>query len=90
MKNDFLVKIRFNTDFKEGDVKVKEWRILVNGVEHFCNHVTVNCPSKTTKDFIEGVGDKWHISCQPTHIEYINDERITDNTPNLFKEIILN
>jgi hypothetical protein len=26
--------------------------------------------------------------CEPKHIEYIKDERITDNKTNLFKEII--
>ncbi len=89
MRESLSVKIRFNTYFKEGDSKVKEWRVLVNGVEYFCNHVTINCPSKTTKDFIEGIGDKWHISCEPKHIEYIKDERITDDSSTLFKEIIL-
>lgn len=89
MVKDLSVKIRFNTYFKEGDLHVKEWRVIVNGVENFCNHVTVNCPSQTTKDFIEGIGDKWHISCEPTHIDYIKDERLTDNSTHLFKEIIL-
>lgn len=90
MEKSLSVKIRFNTYFKEGDAKIKEWRVIVNGIENFCNHVTINCPSRTTKDFIEGIGDKWHISCEPAHIEYIKDEKITDNTPNLFKEIVLN
>jgi hypothetical protein len=89
MRKKVVVKIRFNTYFKEGDVKVKEWRVIINGVENFCNHVSINCPSKTTKDFMEGVGYKWHISCEPKHIDYIKDERITDNSGNLFEEIIL-
>lgn len=82
------VKIRFNTHFKEGEAGSKEWRVLVNGVEHFCNHVRVNCPSFTSKDFIEGVGQKWHISCQANSIDFVKDA--TSNLPaNFFKEIII-
>jgi len=88
MQHKKNVKVRFNTNYKEGDGS-KEWRVIINGVEYFCNHVTINCASKTTKDFIEGVGNKWHISCEPTQIEYIKDEKIADNTATLFKEIIL-
>ena len=83
------VKIRFNTNYKDGDNKIKEWRVLVNGFENFCNHVTVNCACHTSKDFIDGVGNKWHISCEPVRIEYIKDEHIKENDTNLFKEIIL-
>jgi hypothetical protein len=89
MKEKLFVKIRFNTNYKEEDVQTKEWRVIVNGVENFCNHVTVNCPSKTSKDFIDGVGNKWHISCEATGIEYIKDENLTTNSTILFKEIIL-
>ncbi len=88
MESKKIVKVRFNTNYKEDDGS-KEWRVIINGVEHFCNHVTINCPSKTSKDFIEGVGNKWHISCKPNQIDYIKDEKITDNTATLFKEIIL-
>ena len=89
MAEKITVKIRFNTNYKEGDPKIKEWRVLVNGFENFCNHVTVNCPCKTTKDFIEGIGDKWHISCEPKSIEYIKDEEVRAEHSHLFKEIIL-
>jgi hypothetical protein len=88
MADKKIVKIRFNTLFKEGDPKNKEWRVLVNGFENFCNYVRINCPCETTKDFIEGTGDKWHISCEPGSIEYIKDENAGDSK-NLFKEIIL-
>ena len=89
MKEKLQIKIRFNTNYKEGDNKIKEWRVIIDGVENFCNHVTVNCPSKTSKDFIEGVGHKWHISCEANSVEYIQDETINDKTLNSFKEIIL-
>jgi hypothetical protein len=89
MKERLQVKIRFNTNYKENDLLTKEWRVIVNGIENFCNHVVVNCPSKTSKDYIEGVGNKWHISCEANSIEYIQDEEIKDKIPNSFKEIIL-
>lgn len=89
MKEKLLVKIRFNTNYKPDDGS-KEWRVLVNGFENFCNHVTINCPSKTTKDFIEGVGDKWHITCEAANIEYIKDDTLITNSSILFKEIVLN
>jgi len=89
MKERLQVKIRFNTNYKENDILTKEWRVIVNGVENFCNHVTVNCPSKTSKDYIEGVGNKWHISCEANSIEYMQDEAIKGKVSNSFKEIIL-
>jgi len=89
MADKIRVKIRFNTNYKEGDNKSKEWRVIVNGLENFCNHVTINCPCRTSKDFMEGIGNKWHISCEPQAIEYIKDEKIEEDSANLFKEIIL-
>ncbi len=89
MADKLQVKIRFNTNYKDGDSKIKEWRVIVNGFENFCNHVTVNCPCQTSKDFIEGIGNKWHISCEPKNIDYIKDEKIGEESSNLFKEIIL-
>ena len=85
-----IVKIRFNTNFVEGSPSIKEWRVLINNQEYFCNHVSIFCPSFTTKDIIENVGEKWHISCNPAHVEYIVDERLKEEYgSNLFKEIIL-
>lgn len=90
MKQKMQIKIRFNTNYKEGDNQIKEWRVIVDGVENFCNHVTVNCPSKTSKDFIEGVGNKWHISCEANSIEYVKDELLSGEATHSYKEIILN
>jgi hypothetical protein len=88
MKNKIIVKVRFNTSYKPEDGS-KEWRVLVNGFENFCNHVTIHCGSKTSKDFIEGVGNKWHISCTAERVEYIKDEKTGEGITNVFKEIIL-
>ena len=85
---DYEIKIRFNTNYREDDPSTKEWRVLVNGQEHFCNHVRVNCPSYTSKDLIEGVGQKWHISCEARKIEFVKDE--TGSFPeNFFREIVI-
>lgn len=68
------VKIRYNTNAKlEDDL---HWRVLINGVEHLASNVIVNCKSYTTKDYIEGVGDKWHISCNPSEITWLETECI--------------
>lgn len=88
MKEKLLIKIRFNTNYKPHDGS-KEWRVLVNGFENFCNNVIINCSSSTTKDFIDGVGDKWHISCIASKIEYVKDETQLTGATNLFKEIII-
>jgi hypothetical protein len=88
--NSEIVKIRFNTNFVEGSPSIKEWRVLISNQEYFCNHISIFCPSYTTKDMIEGVGEKWHISCNPSSVEYVKDERLKDEKAlNLFKEIIL-
>ena len=88
MKDKNFVKIRFNTSYMDGDGS-KDWRVIINGIEHFCNHISINCSSKTSKDFIEGVGDKWHISCEPIQIEYIKDDTQTTTPVFFLKEIIL-
>jgi len=68
------VKIRYNTNAKSDDTL--HWRVIINGVEHLASNVIINCMTRTTKDYIEGVGDKWHISCNPTQIEWVDTECI--------------
>jgi hypothetical protein len=68
------VKIRYNTNAKSDDIL--HWRVIINGVEHLASNVIINCMTRTTKDYIEGVGDKWHISCNPTQIEWVDTECI--------------
>jgi len=68
------VKIRYNTNAKAEDIL--HWRVLIEGVEHLASNVTVNCATQTTKDYIEGIGTKWHISCNPTQIEWVGTECI--------------
>jgi hypothetical protein len=62
------VKIRFNTNAKADDPL--KWRVLIEGVEHLTSSVRINCPARTTKDYVEGLGDKWHITCNPSKVEW--------------------
>jgi hypothetical protein len=55
-----IVKIRYNTNAKSEDAL--HWRVLIDGVEHLASNIIVNCMSYTTRDQIEGVGEKWHIT----------------------------
>ncbi len=69
-----IVKIRYKTDAKSDDIL--HWRVLIDGQEYSASNVIINCKSKTTKDYIEGVGNKWHISCNPTQIDWLDTECI--------------
>lgn len=64
------IKIRFNT--LAGDSHLK-WRILIDGIEHLASEIRVMVPTVTTRDHIEGVGEKWHITCRPDVIEWQGD-----------------
>jgi hypothetical protein len=60
------VNIRYNTNAKENDTL--HWRVLIDGVEHLASEVEVNTKLYTTKDWIEGVGYKYHITCHSNNI----------------------
>jgi hypothetical protein len=62
------VSIRYNTNATENDTL--HWRVLINGVESLAESVEVNTKLWTTKDWIEGVGWKWHISCESDSIQW--------------------
>lgn len=82
------VKIRFNTNYREDDPATKEWRVIIDGQENFCGHVIINCPAHTSKDHIEGVGQKWHISCNASNIRFLKEEDQAFPV-NYFREIII-
>lgn len=67
-----MIDIRFNTNFTAGKSKY-EWRVLVGDTEHLVNAIHINCPCKTTSRFIEGEGEKYHISAISDTVEIIND-----------------
>jgi hypothetical protein len=69
-----IVKIRYKTDAKPEDTL--HWRVLIDGQEYSASNVTINCMSYTTKDLIEGVGEKWHITCTPKQVKWMGEECI--------------
>jgi uncharacterized membrane protein len=67
------VKIRYNHDAGESPLK---WRVVIDGKEHLATKVDVLVPSVTTDDYIEGVGKKFHISCEPDLIVWEGNKLI--------------
>lgn len=53
-------QIRFNTHSTNDDDR---WRLVSNGEETLVSKIVIDAQTYTTKDYIEGLGDKWHISC---------------------------
>ena len=69
-----VVKIRYKTDAKIDDTL--QWRVLIDGVEHYASNVVINCMSHTTKDILEGGIEKWHITCNPQQVKWMGEECI--------------
>lgn len=67
------VKIRYNHDAGESPLK---WRVVIDGKEQLASNVDILVPSVTTNDLIEGVGEKYHISCEPELIVWEGDKII--------------
>jgi uncharacterized membrane protein len=67
------VSIRYNHD--SGDSNLK-WRVLIDGKENLASEVEILTASTTTKDIIEGVGEKYHITCDPSLITWEGDKVI--------------
>ncbi len=63
-----VVKIRFNTNHPSKSQF--EWRLILDGVEHLVNDIRVEVPCYTTSEFIEGHGQKWHITCDAKDVEF--------------------
>ena len=61
------VSIRYNHD--SGDTNLR-WRVLIEGKENLASDVEILTASTTTKDIIEGVGEKYHITCDPSVIRW--------------------
>lgn len=60
------IDIRFNTNFPQ---KSKfEWRLLIDGVENLVNNIRCEVPTWTTSTFIEGHGQKWHMTCEAKEV----------------------
>jgi uncharacterized membrane protein len=61
-------QIRFNTN---STTDVDRWRLVCDGGEQLVSNIVIDSQTYTTKDYIEGVGDKWHVSC--TGVLHIKD-----------------
>jgi hypothetical protein len=64
----YEVKIRYNTNAVNSDDL--HWRVIVDGKEFLARNVEINIPTYTTKDFIKGVGEKWHITTKANSITW--------------------
>jgi len=61
------IKIRYNTQCRDD---VHHWRVLVDGIETLASEVRIESPSYTTRDLIEGIGEKWHLTTEATTVEW--------------------
>lgn len=52
-------QIRFNTQSTDD---TNRWRLITDGEEILVANIYIDAQTYTTKDFIEGLGDKWHIT----------------------------
>ena len=68
------VKVRYKTDAKPGEIV--QWRVIIDDVEYGASSVIINCLSYTTRDNIPGVGEKWHITCEPKLVRWVEKECI--------------
>lgn len=68
------IKIRYNTNAKSNNEL--HWRVLIDGIEHLASNVQINTHCYTTKDEIEGVGTKWHISCKSDSVVWVGTKCI--------------
>lgn len=56
-----IFQIRYNTQSTDDS---NRWRLLRNGEEILVSDIIINAETKTTKDWVEGVGEKWHVTCK--------------------------
>jgi len=61
MKKNF--QIRYNTQSTDDS---NRWRLLSDGEETLVSSIIIDEDTKTTEDYIEGVGQKYHITCYGT------------------------
>jgi hypothetical protein len=67
-----MIDIRYNTNFASGKSKF-EWRVIKGDDEHLVNLVHIYCECKTTSRFIEGEGQKWHITAIGNDLQIVED-----------------
>jgi uncharacterized membrane protein len=52
-------QIRFNTQSTSDSDR---WRLVCDGEEILVSNIYIDSQTYTTKDYIEGLGDKWHVT----------------------------
>ena len=60
-ENEKIYQIRYNTNSTNDS---NRWRLICDGQEILVADIIINSQTYTTKDYIEGLGDKWHITCR--------------------------
>lgn len=60
-KENKVYQIRYNTNSTGPNDR---WRLINNNQETLVSDIVIDAQTKTTKDYIEGVGDKYHITCE--------------------------
>jgi uncharacterized membrane protein len=73
-------QIRYNTQSTDN---TNRWRLISDGNEILVSDVIINTQAKTTENFIDGIGNKYHITCNgiltvKDGVAYIETKR-TDN-----------
>ena len=53
-------QIRYNTLSKSDEDR---WRLVCDGEEILVSNIVIDAKTYTTKDYIQGIGDEWHVSC---------------------------
>jgi hypothetical protein len=71
-------QVRYNTHSTSDE---NRWRLLDGLNEILVSNVIINTTVRTTKDYIEGVGEKFHITCEgiceiKDNVAYINSPKI--------------
>lgn len=61
MTNKKKYQIRYNTNSKNENDK---WRLICENQEFLVSNIIIDSHTKTTEDFIEGLGNKYHITCE--------------------------
>ena len=56
-----VYQVRYNTQSTDDS---NRWRLLCDGQEILVANIVINSQTFTTKDYIKGVGDKWHVTCR--------------------------
>jgi uncharacterized membrane protein len=83
MSEQKTYQIRYNTNSKDDS---ESWRLINDGKETLVSDIVITSQTKTTKDYIENLGNKYHITCEGVlevkdGVAYIKTKR-ADN-PNL-------